>query len=71
MIVVFYENTEHPLHFWLIKLEDMIPPGLGIRFSESTSDGHKCCLRSKWNHHIKILDYEIVEADGQKIPVFE
>ena len=73
MIAVFYENAEHPLHFWLIKLEDTIPPGLGIRFDESSArNGHKkCCLKYGWNHSIKILDYEVVETDGQKIPVFE
>ena len=77
MIAVFYyeirdREKEHPLHFWLIKLEDTIPPGLGIRFDQSDKfDGHKCCLKSYWDPSIKILDYEIVEMSGQKIPEFK
>ena len=67
MIVIFYDAPEHPLHFGLFQLEDTIPPGLGKRFHKEVP----CCLETRWQNRVKILDYEIVEIDGKEIPVFE
>ena len=79
MVAVFYKTVEHPLHFMLINLENVVAPGLGIRFREeddilnhhgkSELTGSK--NRDPWNVAIRVLDYDIVDSGRQEIPVFE
>ena len=68
IVLVFYETEEHPLHFMLVNLEDMVLPGLGFRFREFD---RMISYKGAWKMSAKVLDYDIVGSGGQEIPVFE
>jgi len=70
LIVIYYskKSGQYPVHYKLLKFEDVVPSGLSLRFSERDYK-----LNYGWTAKFRVLDYDIVQgAVGvETIPVFE
>jgi S1-C subfamily serine protease len=58
LIVIYYskQSGQYPVHYKLLKYEDVVPSGLSLRFSERDFK-----IEHGWKAKFRILDYDIVQ----------